>query len=116
MLAARPPPAMQTLVASSQDRHSPELAMRHGAHMVTTSEKTDAGGAEARIKQMTGGDHDHCSTRVAGEAALTHIVKDKNEAAQRRSDLFERRRELMVTWDAFVAAGTAEAITLRRTG
>jgi hypothetical protein len=62
---------------------------------------------------MTGGDHYHCSTRVAGEAALAHIVKDKTEAAHRRSDLFERRRELMVTWAAFVAAGTAEAITLR---
>jgi hypothetical protein len=71
MLAARPRPAMQTLIASSQDRHSPELAMRHGAH----------------------------------------IVKDKAEAGHRRSDLFERRRELMVTWAAFVAAGTAEANT-----
>jgi hypothetical protein len=44
MLAARPRPAMQTLIAFSQDRHSPELAMRHGAHMVTTSEKKEAGG------------------------------------------------------------------------
>jgi hypothetical protein len=39
---------------------------------------------------MTGAGHYHCSTRVAGEAALAHIVKDKTEAAHRRSDLFER--------------------------
>jgi hypothetical protein len=63
----------------------------HGDHL---GEK-GSGWAEARIRQMTGGDHYHCSTRVAGEAALAHIVKDKTEAAHRRSDLFERRRELM---------------------
>ncbi|WP_029583025.1 hypothetical protein [Bradyrhizobium sp. URHD0069] len=38
------------------------------------------------------------------EAALAHIVKDKTEAAHRRGDLFNRRRELMVAWAAFVAA------------
>jgi integrase len=48
------------------------------------------------------------------EAALAHIVKDKTEAAYRRGDLFDRRRELMVTWAAFVAATSAEVITLRR--
>jgi hypothetical protein len=37
-------------------------------------------------------------------AALAHIVKDKTEAAYRRGDLFDRRRELMVAWAAFVAA------------
>lgn len=50
------------------------------------------------------------------EAALAHIVKDKTEAAYRRGDLFERRRELMATWVAFVAARGAEVITLRRPG
>jgi integrase len=48
------------------------------------------------------------------EAALAHIVKDKTEAAYRRGDLFEKRRELMTTWAAFVAAAGAEVIPLRR--
>ena len=48
------------------------------------------------------------------EAALAHIVKDKTEAAYRRADLFEKRRELMATWAAFVAATDAEIIPLRR--
>jgi integrase len=48
------------------------------------------------------------------EAALAHIVKDKAEAAYRRGDLFEKRRELMATWAAFVAATDAEVIPLRR--
>jgi integrase len=50
------------------------------------------------------------------EAALAHIVKDKTEAAYRRGDLFDKRRELMATWAAFVAARGADVITLRRPG
>jgi integrase len=47
------------------------------------------------------------------EAALAHIVKDKTEAAYRRGDLFEKRRELMTTWAAFVAARDAKVVQLR---
>jgi integrase len=47
------------------------------------------------------------------EAALAHTVKGKTEAAYRRSDLFEKRRELMVAWAEFTAAD-AEIIPLRR--
>jgi integrase len=50
------------------------------------------------------------------EAALAHIIKDKTEAAYRRGDLFEKRRELMVTWAAFVTAADAEIIPFRRSG
>jgi hypothetical protein len=32
------------------------------------------------------------------EAALSHIVGDKVEAAYRRGDLFEKRRKLMAAW------------------
>jgi integrase len=47
------------------------------------------------------------------EAALAHIVKDKTEAAYRRGDLFEKRRELMATWATFVEGRNAEVIPLR---
>jgi integrase len=47
------------------------------------------------------------------EAALAHIVKDKTEAAYRRGDLFEKRRELMATWAAYLAANSAEVVQLR---
>jgi len=43
------------------------------------------------------------------EAALAHIVKDKTEAAYRRGDLFEKRRELMDTWARFVE-GTPDGL------
>ncbi len=32
------------------------------------------------------------------EGALAHTLKDKTEAAYKRTDLFEKRRELMATW------------------
>jgi integrase len=48
------------------------------------------------------------------EAALAHIVKDKTEAAYRRGDLFEKRRELMAAWAGFVTATDATVIPLRR--
>ena len=47
--------------------------------------------------------------REVVEAALAHVVKDKVEAAYRRTDLFERRRRLMEEWAEYLAgrgAGT----------
>ena len=41
---------------------------------------------------------DGSSTREVVEAALAHVVKNKVEAAYRRTDLFERRRRLMDDW------------------
>jgi integrase len=37
------------------------------------------------------------------EMALGHTVSDKVEAAYRRGDLFEKRRELMSAWEAHCA-------------
>lgn len=41
------------------------------------------------------------------EMALAHVVSDKTEAAYRRGDLFERRRQLMVEWERFCASAKA---------
>ena len=41
--------------------------------------------------------------REVVEAALAHVVRNKVEAAYRRSDLFERRRRLMNDWAAYLA-------------
>ena len=40
--------------------------------------------------------------REVAEAALAHVVRDKVEAAYARSDLFERRRQLMNEWAAYL--------------
>lgn len=50
--------------------------------------------------------------REVCEAALAHVVKDKTEAAYRRGDLFEKRRELMEAWALFAASNGAKILTL----
>lgn len=42
--------------------------------------------------------------RAVCEAALAHTLRDKAEAAYNRTDLFERRRELMDAWEAFASS------------
>ena len=39
------------------------------------------------------------------ERTLAHTIKSKTERAYNRSDLFERRRQLMADWAAFVTGG-----------
>jgi len=41
--------------------------------------------------------------REVCELALAHVNSDRVEAAYRRTDLFERRRDLMEEWSAFLA-------------
>ena len=38
---------------------------------------------------------------VVIEMALNHTIKDKTEAAYRRGDLFNKRREVMLAWENF---------------
>lgn len=49
------------------------------------------------------GDETHYAVDVA-EAALAHAVRDKTEAAYRRSDALEKRRALMADWAAYCAS------------
>ena len=42
------------------------------------------------------------------EAALAHVVRNRVEAAYARSDLFERRRTLMVAWACYLDQGMGE--------
>ena len=41
--------------------------------------------------------------REVAEMALAHVVENKVEAAYRRGDLFEKRRELMSAWYSFIS-------------
>ncbi len=44
------------------------------------------------------------------EAALAHVIANKAEAAYRRGDLFEKRRQLMEAWAAYCASPGADKI------
>ena len=52
-------------------------------------------------------------SREVCEMALAHTIKGKAEAAYRRGDLLEKRRELMATWAAFVTDMSADVVALR---
>lgn len=58
--------------------------------------------------------------REVVEMALAHTIGNKAEAAYRRGDLFEKRRQLMQAWADFcnapipVVSGTGEIIALRK--
>ena len=91
---------MDTFIASNGDRHSTELAMLRGSRIVTASE-TEEGRqwAEARIKQLTGGDR--ITARFMRQDNFTFLptfkllivgnhkpgLKNVDEAAKRRFNL-----------------------------
>ena len=51
------------------------------------------------------------------EMALAHTVGDKVEAAYRRGDLFEKRREIMAAWANFIDRDkTATVVPMRKGG
>ena len=50
--------------------------------------------------------------REVTEAALAHAVENQTEAAYRRTDLFERRRDLRADWAAFATKVKAEVVQL----
>lgn len=55
--------------------------------------------------------------RELAEAALAHVVGDQTEAAYRRGDALERRREMMTAWANFIdGEHGASVVLLRRPG
>jgi len=51
--------------------------------------------------------------REIAEAALAHSLRDKAEAAYARSDLLEKRAEMMEAWAQFISADASEVINIR---
>jgi integrase len=51
--------------------------------------------------------------RAVRESALAHTLRDKTEAAYNRTDLFEKRRDLMSAWAAFATAKPAAVVAIR---
>jgi integrase len=54
-------------------------------------------------------------TNEVCEAALAHVIKNKAEAAYRRSDLFDKRRKLMEAWATYCATPrTGKIVAFKR--
>jgi integrase len=43
--------------------------------------------------------------REVGESALAHVIQNQAEAAYARSDVFEKRREMMESWASYLQRG-----------
>jgi integrase len=52
--------------------------------------------------------------RDIAEAALAHSIGDQTERAYLRSDILEKRRELMIAWGRFCLASGDNVVSLRR--
>nr|WP_246715133.1 site-specific integrase [Aestuariivirga litoralis] len=52
-------------------------------------------------------------TREVCEMSLAHTIKSKAEAAYRRGDLLEKRRDLMEKWSRFVIGQIGDVVQLR---
>jgi integrase len=52
--------------------------------------------------------------REVVEMALAHVVKNKTEAAYRRGDLLDKRRQLMEDWQRFALGSIGQVVTLNR--
>ena len=50
--------------------------------------------------------------REVAEACLAHVVKDRSEAAYARSDLLDRRAEVMDRWARYVTGKRADVVRL----
>lgn len=51
--------------------------------------------------------------RAVCEAALAHTLRDKTEAAYHRTDLFDRRRDLMASWAKFATSKPGDVVAIR---
>ena len=72
----------------------PKMLQQHGIAAV-------AHGFRSSFRDWAAEETDH--PREVIEAALAHVVQNKVEAADARSDLFERRRRLMDDWSEYLA-------------
>ena len=51
--------------------------------------------------------------RAVCESALAHTLRDKTEAAYNRTDLLDRRRDLMTSWARFATSKPADVVAIR---
>ena len=51
--------------------------------------------------------------REIAETALAHSLRDKAEAAYARSDLLEKRAEMMEAWAQFISKDASEIVQIR---
>ena len=95
----------------------PGLGMRPMSDMTLLKVLKSTHGGIATVHGMRSAFRDWAAEKTATpgdvvEAALAHTVKNKVEAAYRRTNYLEKRRLLMAAWGNFLAPATAKVIAL----
>jgi integrase len=101
LLSIRPDPTRPGLIFSGQKPGSPlsDVALSR----ILRRMKLDAvpHGFRSAFRDWAAEQTDF--PREVAEAALTHAVPSRVEAAYRRTDFFDRRRELMTQWGKYIS-------------
>lgn len=92
------------LVFAGQKRGKPlsDVALSKALHAAADANDVTVHGLRSTFRDWAAEETDY--PREVAEMALTHAIGDKVEAAYRRGDLFEKRRQMMDDWARWVLA------------
>ena len=73
-----------------------DVALSKALHMAAGTKEVTVHGLRSTFRDWAAEETDY--PREVAEMALAHAISDKVEAAYRRGDLFDKRREMMAEW------------------
>ncbi|GBQ94594.1 bacteriophage P4 integrase [Gluconacetobacter liquefaciens] len=99
-------PRAGDLVFPGQKRGKPlsDVALSKALHLAAGTKDVTVHGLRSTFRDWAAEETDY--PREVAEMALAHAIGDKVEAAYRRGDLFEKRRQMMDDWARWVASST----------
>ncbi|GAN55450.1 tyrosine-type recombinase/integrase [Tanticharoenia sakaeratensis] len=77
-----------------------DVALSKALHLAAGTKGVTVHGLRSTFRDWVAEETDY--PREVAEMALAHAIGDRVEAAYRRGDLFEKRREMMGAWDLFL--------------
>jgi integrase len=83
-----------------EDRPISDTAMAKALRLASPDKSATLHGLRSTFRDWCGDETDF--PREVAEAALAHTLRDKTEAAYRRSTALEKRRELMIAWEGYL--------------
>ena len=97
-------PRAGDLVFPGQKRGKPlsDVALSKALHLAAETKAVTVHGLRSTFRDWAAEETDY--PREVAEMALAHAIGDKVEAAYRRGDLFEKRRQMMEDWARWVSA------------
>ena len=102
-------PAHGDLVFPGQKQGKPlsDVALSKALHQAARTKAVTVHGLRSTFRDWAAEETDY--PNEVAEMALAHVIGNKVEAAYRRGDLFEKRRQMMDDWAAFVTSRQPQA-------